>query len=75
VSIANLRFGPPPSLCQTLGGREICYRAADERINVLDHGQPPGAGRRFPDGKWVSFQKGFADITVWWMVRATGQRV
>ena len=49
------------------GGGEICYRAADERIYVLDHGQPPGAGRRFPDGRRIAFQTGFAGMTVSWM--------
>ena len=48
MGIADLRFGPPPGLSQTLRCREICYRTADERIYVLDHGRPPGAGGGAP---------------------------
>src|SRR5215213_11791703 len=41
MGVADLRFGPPPAFGQSLRGREICYRAANERIHLLGQDQPP----------------------------------
>jgi hypothetical protein len=49
MGIADWWLGPPPSFGHTLWDREICYRAADERIHMLDQGQPPRCpGGDFP---------------------------
>jgi hypothetical protein len=69
MSVANLGLGPPPGLGQTLWDRQICYRATDEGIHVLEQSQPPHCpGGDFPDGRGVAFQIRFAGMTVSWRV-------